>query len=55
MQIKIKKRNCYNCNKNLDTKSCWYFFNDNVFCSKSCRQKIISSYFSVRKINYTNV
>ena len=46
MQLKkILKRYCYNCKKKLELKTCWYFFNDKVFCSVNCRSNIISMSF----------
>lgn len=38
--IHIKLTECYNCRKKLMTNINWYFKNDNVFCSKYCRNII---------------
>lgn len=36
--ITIIKRNCFLCKKILSNHINWYFYNDNIFCSKSCRK-----------------
>jgi len=38
LNIQIKKQICTTCNRILQTNTCWYFENDNIFCSKSCRK-----------------
>lgn len=40
--MKYRKHECFNCKKLLLVNSNWYFFNDKVFCSKSCRINVIN-------------
>ena len=39
--IYITKKKCKYCKMSLKINMCWYYSNDNVFCTKSCRTNYI--------------